>query len=389
MRHLHGRKSLWIAAVALSQIGPATPVVTQMTGVAAPMAASQQVSHSPRRLFLSGHSLMDHPFPEYLERLAASIDQPFLWDMQQLAGSSIKDRTMGQGSGRWTGYAAGTNRNDQPIDVLAELQRAGSNGSHPYDMLIITEQHSLLDAVVRNDMIRYLRDFHDRMIEQNPQARTYVFEAWMTVADMDNPASWIAYERSAAPTWRCVADRINHDLAASGRPDRLMTIPAGSALAALAEQALSPLSVPGLKGQNARATMATLFRDDVHLTETGTYFVALLTSAIMHGRAINTLERPFGMREDTAQRLQQIAWNFTTDLGGSYRPMSSDACLAYLSDDFAPAYLAYQRDLQWRRNPGADIWLRWVRLRLSWPSLFRRRDASNPFHIDEPVVPIL
>jgi hypothetical protein len=227
------------------------------------------------------------------------------------------------------------------------------------------------------------------MIEQNPQARTYVFEAWMTVADMDNPASWIAYERSAAPTWRCVADRINHDLAASGRPDRLMTIPAGSALAALAEQALSPLSVPGLKGQNARATMATLFRDDVHLTETGTYFVALLTSAIMHGRAINTLERPFGMREDTAQRLQQIAWNFTTDLGGSYRPMSSDACLAYLSDDFAPAYLAYQRDLQWRRNPGADIWLRWVRLRLSWPSLFRRRDASNPFHIDEPVVPIL
>ena len=328
---------------------------------------------------------MDHPFPENLERIAVGIGRPFQWNMQQLAGSSIKDRTMGQGSGRWTGYAAGTNRRGQPIDVLSELQRAGTHGSQPYDTLIITEQHGLLDSIVRNDMIRYLRDFHDRMIERNPQAQTYLFEAWMTVADMDDPASWIAYERSAAPVWRCVADRINHDLAAAGRPDRLMTIPAGSALAALVEQALSPLSVPGLKGQNARATMATLFRDDVHLTATGTYFVALVASAILHDRPIHTLEHPFGMREDTATRLQQIASNFATDLGGLYKPMSRDACLAYLGDHFVPAYLAYQRGLQWRRNPDIRVWLRWAKLRLSWFGLFKRQDASNPFHIDEPI----
>ena len=389
----HGYRARLVGLVlALSPVGPAAPVMSNMIEpdvVTDTRAGSTRRLRMPKRLFLSGHSLTDHPFPEYLKMIAATLGEPIQWNMQTLEGSSVKDRTMGNGSIPWSGYRAGVDKTGQPLDALAELQSPQTVRNIPYDTLIITEQHSLLDSIVWKDTVHYLRDFHDRVIAHDAQAQTYLFQSWMTVSDMDDPSSWIAYEWAATPVWQCVAKRINHDLAHVGRTDRLLTIPAGAALAVLVEQATSPPSIPGFEGRDTRSTLALIFEDDVHLTAAGAYYIALVTSAVLHGRAVHMADRPYGMRQDTAERLQQIAWHFVADHADAGRALSPDACRRYVSEQFTPLYLAYQRDLQWRRHPSAKVWLRWARLRLLWPRLFRRRDASNPFHLGEPEVAIL
>lgn len=392
MRRVYGLCALAVIGLVLWQVGPALPVVTGSppafeTGKI--MAGPSLPAHVPRRLLVSGHSLTDHPYPEYLEGIAASLGRPMDWNMQALEGSSIKDRTMGSGPVPWAGYAAGTDRDDRPLDMLAQLRRPLAPGEGAYDTLVITEQHTLLGSIVWNDSLRLLRDFHERVIAQNPDAQTYLFEAWMNVVDLDDPSSWIAYERAAAPLWRCVAGRINHDLVAEGRADRLATIPAASALTVLVEEATSRRPVPGLEGPDTRSILARIFRDDVHLTSAGVYYIALVSSAILQGQTIHTSVRPEGMRKDTADRLQQIAARFVTTHRAERREIPAENCSRYVSDSFAPQYLAYQRSLQWRDYPGPMIWLKWARLRVQWPRLFRRRDASNPLYISEAKPPVL
>lgn len=392
MRRVYALGTLAVIGLVLWQVGPALPVMTGSPPVFETgkiMAGLSLPARVPRRLLVSGHSLTDHPYPEYLEGIAASLGSPMDWNMQALEGSSIKDRTMGSGPVPWAGYAAGTDRDDRPLDMLAQLRRPLAPGERAYDTLVITEQHTLLGSIVWNDSLRLLRDFHERVIAQNPDAQTYLFEAWMNVVDLDDPSSWIAYERAAAPLWRCVAGRVNHDLVAEGRADRLATIPAASALTVLVEEATSHRPVPGLEGPDTRSILARIFRDDVHLTSAGVYYIALVSSAILQGQTIHTSVRPQGMRKDTADRLQQIAARFVTAHRAERREIPAESCSRYVSDSFAPRYLAYQRSLQWRDYPGPMIWLKWARLRVQWPRLFRRRDASNPLYISEAKPPVL
>ena len=62
-----------------------------------------------------------------------------------------------------------------------------------------------------------------------------------------------------------------------------MLIPAAEGLAALVEQALGKDGVAGITADTPGRTIASLFADDVHLTKTGNYFVALLTHVVLHG----------------------------------------------------------------------------------------------------------
>jgi len=379
-----GCAAMLFAALAIAQVGPAAPRRPQASRDIAFPVAEPRPPPGPRRVFVSGHSLTDHPFPQYLAAIAADIHRPIEWNTQYLEGSSVKDRSMGGGARPWAGYRAGADKAGRPIDVLAELKHPSTPGGLAYDTLVIAEQHTLLGSIVWNGTLANLRDFHERMIERDPQARTYLFEAWMNVLDLDDPSSWIAYERAAAPLWRCVAGRINHDLAAAGRRDRLAGIPAASALAMLVEQADT---VPGFGNLRRREQLALIFRDDVHLTPAGAYYVALVASGVLQGRPIRTVIRPEGMRPDTAGRLQEIAGHFTAAHLAAERAMTARGCSAYVADQFVPLYLAYQRDLLQRDHPGPMIWLRWARMRISWPRLFRRQDASNPFHVGDAPAP--
>lgn len=363
------------------------PATNDVKGATAPAVLPSSLE--ARRLFISGHSLTDRPYPQHLAAIAASLHRPIQWNMQNQFGSTLRARTKGgQADGRspaqWPGYRHGRDRHDRKIDVLAELAHPQATDGRPYDTLLVTEQHTLLGNIVWNDTARYLRDFHERMIDANPGAQTFFFASWLGVNDTSNPQRWISYERTASPVWACLAEGINRSLAGEGRQDRVQTLPAALALATLVEKATGGTAIPGLTGASTSATMRRLFRDDVHLTETGSYYIALVSYAFLYRRSPLSAWAPADLSPQMAEALQKLAWNFTVDYIQNYRPFSPAQCGSYVSETFVPHYLDYLRDMELSEGPRLRPWLRWARYRVEWPRLLRRQDSSNPLFVPDP-----
>lgn len=336
-----------------------------------------------RRLFISGHSLTDHPYPTQLAAIAESLGRPIQWNVQNQFGSSLRARTRGEPAddgtpAQWTGYRHGKDRYGRNVDVLDELAHPGTTDGKPYDTLLVTEQHTLLGNIVWNGTGRYLRDFHDRMIRINPGAQSFLFASWLGINDLNNPDRWISYERSASLVWACLAEEINRSLAQTGRQDRIQVLPAALALATLVKRATSEAFVPGITQADTSATMRHLFSDDVHLTKTGSYYIALTSYAFLYRRPPSPAWAPPGMPPTTAEALQKHAWNFTVRYIQNYRPLSPAQCRRYVSETFVPDYLDYIRAMQIRDGHVLRAWLSWARYRFEWPRLFRRRDGANP-----------
>jgi hypothetical protein len=343
------------------------------------------MDHSPApreaaRIFVSGHSLTDHPFPDYLATIAESLSTPAVWNQQNLFGSSIRERVRGRGAGEtgWAGYSQGENRDGQGLNVVDELRRPKTIDSDRYDALIITEQHTLLGSLIWNDTVRYLRHFHDRLIDGNPQATTYLYHSWISLNDKDDPDRWIAYEREAFWAWQCVAARINQSLAAEGRTDRILSLPAAAALAALVERATRDAGLPGISGASVRQTMDRLFRDDVHLTSLGTYYMALVSYATVYRRSPLGAWAPSDMDEAQAALLQKMAWAFVTDVPDEQRVASLETCRSFINDEFVYTYWSYVRDTYWRPEGSAiRAYAKWLQHLSRWRYRLWR-DADNP-----------
>ena len=336
-----------------------------------------------RRLFISGHSLTDRPYPQQLAAIADSLGRPIQWNVQNQFGSTLRARTWGgpveEGpSVQWAGYRHGTDRHGRNSDVLGELAHPSTTDGKPYDTLLVTEQHTLLGNIVWNGTGRYLRDFHDRIIRTNPGAQTFLFASWLGLSDENNPERWISYERSASLVWACLAEGINRSLAEAGRQDRIQTLPAALALATLVKRSTGEVFVPGITGANTSETMQRLFRDDVHLTKTGSYYIALTSYAFLYRRPPSSAWAPSGMPAETAQALQKHAWNFTVRYIQNYRPLSPAQCSRYVSETFVRDYLDYLREMQMKEGGSLRGWLAWARYRIEWPRLFRRQDSTNP-----------
>ncbi len=257
-------------------------------------------------VFYSGHSLLDDPVGDHTASVATSLGKSIQWNQQIVIGSPVRVRTRGlDGEPVWSGYRAGKNRIGENLDVVAEL-RNPSTISGRYDALVLAENHNLALMLQGEDTVRYTRHIHERLIEGNPQATTYVYHAWKGVRDLDNPADWIAYEQSSATAWRCIASRINHSLAAESRSDRLRYMPTGLALAILVERAMQG-RIEGLSG-SPRQIIGSLMTDDVHETELGAYFVSLLNVASLYGTSPIGGWAPAGVGEGTKQAFQSLAW---------------------------------------------------------------------------------
>ncbi|MBD2750537.1 hypothetical protein IC232_28200 [Microvirga sp. BT688] len=341
-----------------------------------PLAAREEA-----RVFVSGHSLTDHPFPDYLAMIADSLGTPAVWNQQNLFGSSIRERVRGRGAGEtgWAGYSQGENRNGAGLNVIDELRQPKTIGSDRYDALIITEQHTLLGSLIWNDTVRYLRHFHDRLIDGNPEATSYLYHSWISLNDKDDPTRWIAYEREAYWAWQCVAVRINQSLAAEGRTDRVLPLPAAASLAALVERATRGAGLPGISGSSVRQTMDRLFRDDVHLTSLGTYYTALVSYATVYRRSPLGAWAPSDIEEAQAALLQQMAWTFVTESAGEKSAASLEACRAFVSETFVYTYWSYVRDTYWRQEGSVvRAYAKWLQHLSRWRYRFSRGDYDNP-----------
>jgi hypothetical protein len=277
------------------------------------------------RFFVSGHSLVDQPLPDFLAGLLRESGAEVSWDRRYLAGSSIRQR----------GDAA------LPDD--------------PYDLLLITEQHGLLGTLAWNDTVGGLRRWHDWLIAGNPRGRTLFYVPWLSRDDRDDPSSWIAYERAATPVWQCVVARVNADLAAAGRSDRIELLPANLALADLAGYLAGGGVLPGVPGTTARERLDAIFSDEVHLTRLGAWYIAAYTRlALDQGGAAAPAKSqlPEGITAEAATSLGRHAARFLA--GRVPGPvLSNAACRGFLRDSFESDYWAYTRRVMRQEGRGS------------------------------------
>lgn len=360
----------------------ATNLPTMKIDSPKPIAGSALVSRESMNLFISGHSLTDQPIPDHLEAIADSLRTSLAWNRQYVVGSSIMARSRGKDlqSAIWSGYRSGFNKSGQGLDVVAELRNPQTIKGAKYDVLLITEQHGLLDTLSWNDTVRYLRHFHDRLIDGNPQGSTYFYESWISLNDKNDPRRWIAYERAASPIWQCIATRINSSLALEGRADRIMSLPAGLALASLIETAISPQGIPGISLSTVRETVDSFIKDDVHLTELGSYYIALVSYSFTFGRSATGAWHPSSVSEIQTQALQRKAWEFISNYSNTNVPLTLQECQTELRASFIGTYWTYVRDTYWLRDSNLSLaYLRWLRslVRSHWQ--MRNGAAENPF----------
>jgi hypothetical protein len=312
---------------------PPTPTTTPAIGGAL----------SKANIFYSGHSLLNNTLPEQTANLANSLSTPLRWNRQIILGSPVRARTRGEnpGSASFDGYQTGLNRDGSNMDVISELRNPQTLSGERYDALIITENHMLGSTLQFEDTVRYVRHFHERFIEGNPQGQSYFSHSWLGIANKSNPAAWIAYERAAAPAWQCVTARINTSLAAEGRSDRMHFLPAGLALATLIERATQG-TLEGITAGSTDATVDRIFEDDVHYNASlGAYFVGLVNYASVFRRSPVGAAAPAGVTAVQAKSLQETAWNVVANYYANEATPDMASCRALMRDSYCDKFYNY------------------------------------------------
>jgi hypothetical protein len=322
-----------------------------LAGVSPGIASMPPLNSPPEKIFISGHSLTNRPFPEYLERIVRTAGMSISWNRQYLEGSTIQQRTSG-GPGRsgWEGYRSGIDRDDRRIDSLAELTRAGQSRETQYDALVITERNSLLSEVLWYDTIRALRNYQDAFVARSPGGRTFFFEPWYRI-DKDEPRRWISYEASASTAWGCVTTAVNASLEVDGRQDRIVSVPVALGLAHLVESSLGASRLPGLGGRSDREVLDRLFSDNVHPTPAGAYYTALFFFAKVWGRSPVGAWAPDDMDPDLVRTLQRTAASAAERTHGN-AGMDLASCRSYMGWSFQWTFWPYMNDMSLREDLG-------------------------------------
>ena len=183
--------------------------------------------------------------------------------------------------------------------------------------LVLTEAIPLANHVQWSDTEVYAQAFFGLAVAANPQAKVYIQETWHSLKSGTGEA--VEYDDKADIPWR---QRLAQDLPIwEGIVDSIATgnrvgtasialIPAGQAMARLHDR-IKAGEVPGMRDISA------LFSDDIHLNDTGHYFVAMVQYATLTGRDPAGLPTDFSNRwgapfdtpdADLARVLQRVAW---------------------------------------------------------------------------------
>jgi hypothetical protein len=297
------------------------------------------------RAFYSGHSLSDG-VPEVVEQIASSLGHRLDFETQSMGYSLLRQRTKGEvaSATEWPGYRAGQNRKGAGLNVAEELRQPRRLASgDKYDVLVVTERHDL-PAIARKERTAfYLTDIARHLLAGNPDAEVLLYHTWLNL-DPDAPWPWIDYERAVLPMWECVASRANLDLPARGNVPRVRVLPGGGALAELAA-ALWEGKVPGVAGNSPGERVRLLFADNVHMSDAGRYFIALVHYAVLFGRNPEGATIPASLAPETGRYMQTLAWQYAVSYGqradaAARRDMAT--CRDLMQKQVCPAYAAFQ-----------------------------------------------
>ena len=299
------------------------------------------------RAFYSGHSLSDG-VPEVVEQIARSLGHRLSFEVQSQGYSLIRQRTKGENpsASDWPGYRSGHSRRGPGLNVAEELrspQRLA--GGDKYDVLVVTERHDLPAIARKEKTAFYLADMAKHLLAGNPEAEVVLYHTWLHV-NPDAPWPWIDYERAVSAMWECVASRANLDLPKRGDHPRVRVLPGGSALAELAA-ALWDGKVPGVIAKTPGARVRLLFSDNVHMSDIGRYYIALVHYAVLFGRNPEGAFVPKVMALETGRYLQKMAWSLVSAYSAKADAAASREmaeCRTLIQEEICPAYVAFKQD---------------------------------------------
>jgi hypothetical protein len=292
-----------------------------------------------KRVFISGHSLMDNPYADYLQYIADNKSVDYNWNQQIGIGSPIRVRSSGDqmpDANLWTGYLRGKNRNTVDMNVISELANPTTLGvGELYDSLIITERHDILDTSMWELSNSLLRHFHNRALTGNPAAKTYLYHSWWNM-DFNNIQEWIDHQALEVKAYECVAEKVNLTLENDSLPRAVENIPTALALANLVESILND-EVPGFIGTDIEK-MDLLFNDNVHLNTEAIFFMAAVTYASLLGNSPEGITIPAEIATDTGIALLQIAWQSVSDYNASFSAPTMSQCRTFIEDQLCTSY---------------------------------------------------
>jgi hypothetical protein len=298
------------------------------------------------RAFYSGHSLSEG-VPEAVEQIARSFGNQLDFETQTLNYSLLRERTKGgsPSASDWPGYRAGSNRKDAGLNVAEELRQPTLlSPGDKYDVLVVTERHDLPAIARKERTAYYLTDMAKHLLTGNPNAEVLLYHTWLYL-DVDAPLPWIDYERAVSRMWECIASRANLDLPARGDGiPRIRVLPGAGALAELSA-ALWEGKVPGVTAASPGQRVRLLFSDNVHMSETGRYFMALVHYAVLFGRSPEGAPAPTSLAPETSRYMQTLAWHYVV----SYSQRANVAarqdmatCRTLMQNEICPAYASLQ-----------------------------------------------
>lgn len=286
-----------------------------------------------QRVFYMGHSLINRRIPAMVDGLAGQHpDVTHAYGLQILNGSKLADQ--------WADY-------DNPAKVPdGGFQRALQDAK--FDAMVLTERVPIVDH-----RIYWGTDCHAGLIYQfchgtNPDITLYLHVAWTSFKDPDGslwdkdrdtlPPLWGQWrdmidseyaqwreiaenlEAGSWPAWDSVRDPYEDCPAGTGFSGwrHVEFIPAGLALAQLYDELKAgPIA--------SISTMEDVFKDDIHLNDTGWYLIASTIFAKLYGRDPAGLGTEFRNGDlvdynppdaETARELQRIAWDTVNRTAG-------------------------------------------------------------------------
>lgn len=261
-----------------------------LTGFSASAAQAEEA-------FFVGHSLVNFDMPRMLDVIAGENQKQHSSDLQIINGSSLK-------------YNWENSERAQGSDSRVVLPQGG------HSVLVFTESVPLLNSITWNDSSGFATNFYDLAVSSNADTRVFLYETWHCINsglpegcewDEEDEYDWRARLDRDLPRWEGIAEGVEAARAGSS----VSIIPGGQAMAALSD-AIDDGEVSEL------SSVRDLYKDDIHLTDVGNYYIALVNYMTIYGERPEVLPtsvaNQYGQEFDVpppslSQKFRAIAWS--------------------------------------------------------------------------------
>ena len=269
------------------------------------LLAMVMMSGQSPRTFYVGHSLSDQ-IPDMVQSL--SDDHPnlsFSWVYQSIPGAPLR--------WQWDRKEA-MDYGENPPQFIAYYNDTAGLSTGAFDALVLTEAvPRYLDII--DETYAYADSFMQYALAGNPNIQIYLYEDWHCI--LSGTPTGCSYDVDSNPwrqrltddltMWESVVDSLNF----RHQPKNpVCMIPGGQGLAAMYDS-IQEGNIPFI------SQIEDLFSDNIHLNDTGKYFIACIHFAAIHGISpvglTNQLQHWWGGDLGApplllAQKMQEMAW---------------------------------------------------------------------------------